>query len=132
MQDYDFVIVYRSGAQGQHVDYLSRNPVSCCSVDIMENEWIKVAQLQDPQISEIIGVISAGDVQPETKQRFDDYDVKNGVLFRRTKCGNKWVVPKMSRFHVAKYCNDDQGHFGLDKTLEKIRDNYGLRICVDL
>ena len=45
-------------------------------------------------------------------------------MFRRTKEGSKWVVPRSSRFNIVKLCHDDQGHFGDDKTLEKVRENY--------
>ena len=30
----------------------------------------------------------------------------------------------MSRFNVVRLCHDEQGHFALEKTLEKIRENY--------
>ena len=41
LQDYiTFDIVYRPGIQFSHVDYLSRNPIECCAVDLTEKEWI--------------------------------------------------------------------------------------------
>ena len=123
-QDYNFDIVYRPGAQVAHVDYLSRNPVECLSVDITSAEWIKVAQIQDHDIEVIRKILESGDRRSEVKQYFEKYDLNAGVVFRRTEDGNKWLVPRMSRLNIAKMCHDDQGHFALEKTLEKIRENY--------
>ena len=30
----------------------------------------------------------------------------------------------MSRFNIVRYCHDEQGHFGLEKTLSIVRENY--------
>lgn len=124
MQDFNFDVKYRSGAQSAHVDYLSRNPVECLLVDITEGEWIRTVQEQDPAIAVIRRILEAGGSEPCTRQYFDIYDLKGGVVFRRTTSGNKWVVPRMARFNVVKMCHDDQGHFALEKTLEKVRENY--------
>ena len=64
-QDYNFDIVYRLGAQVAHVDYLSRNPVECLSVDITSAEWIKVAQIQDHDIKVIRKILESGDRRSE-------------------------------------------------------------------
>ena len=124
MQDYDFVVVYRPGAQAGHVDYLSRNPIEVMLIDITDNEWIRAAQSQDPDIELVRKISESGEIQPDTKQYFDMYDLKGGVVFRRTEAGAKWLVPRASRFNVVKMCHDDQGHFATDKTLDKIREHY--------
>ena len=114
LRDYTFDIVYRPGTQLAHVDYLSKNPIEYCSVDLTEKEWIKVAQLQDPDIDIIRKSLKSGDIQANTKQYFDNYDLKGGLVFRRTDSGNKWVVSKMSRFNVVRLCHDEQGHFAVE------------------
>ena len=81
--------------------------MDCCAIDITESEWIKVAQIQDLNLGVIRKKLEAGDVQSSTKQYFDKYNLKSGVLFRKTKAGDKWVVPKMSRFNVVRYCHDE-------------------------
>ena len=46
LQDFDYEVVYRSGTQVKHVDYLSRHPtrnVKCLTIDITESEWIRAA-----------------------------------------------------------------------------------------
>lgn len=119
LQDFNFDIVYRPGTQVAHVDYLSRNPVDCYAIDITEKEWIKVAQLQDPDIGVIRKILEAGNEQRDTKQYFEKYVLKGGVVFRKTDSGNKWVVPRMSQFNIVTLCHDEQGHFALERTLEK-------------
>ena len=80
-------------------------------IHITDSEWIKVAQTQDPDIEVGRKILQAGEVQPETKQYFDVYDLTGGVVFRRTDTGNNWVVPRASRFNIVKMCHHDQGHF---------------------
>ena len=68
-------------------------------------------------------ILESGDRRSEVKQYFEKYDLKAGVVFRRTEDGNKWLVPRMSRLNIVKMCHNDQGHFALEKTLEKIHEN---------
>ncbi|KAK2578126.1 hypothetical protein KPH14_000866 [Odynerus spinipes] len=81
--------------------FLGRNPVECLAVDITSSEWIKVAQLQDDKIKIIQEILISGDVQPEVKEYFEKYDLKGGVVFRRTETGNKWLVPRAARWNVG-------------------------------
>jgi hypothetical protein len=80
--------------------------------------------LQDDDINIIREILETGYITPDVKQYSDKYDLRNGVVFRRTEKGNKWVVPRSFRWSVIKMCHDDQGHFALDKTLEKAKGNY--------
>lgn len=126
-QDFNFEIEYRPGQKLAHVDYLSRNPIDsidCLAVDITDAEWIKVAQMQDPNIEIIQKILQSGVREPEVNHYFENFDLKNGVVFRKTVNGNKWVVPKMSRFHIVKMCHDDRGHFAVEKTLNLIQQSY--------
>ena len=124
LQDFDFVIVYRPNSQITHADYLSRNPVECLMVDITAAEWIQVAQMQDDGISAIRKLLETGDVQRDTKQYFEKYNLKGGVVFRKTESGVKWVVPRAARWNIVKMYHDDLGHFSLDKTLGKIQEKH--------
>ena len=82
------------------------------SFDVTEGDWIRVAQLQNPIIVAIIfKILESGDVQPETKYCFELYDLKSGVVFRRTEHSNKWLVSRAARFNVVKMYRHDQGHF---------------------
>ena len=80
--------------------------------------------MQDPDLEVIRKILESGNVQPDTEQYFDKVDLRGGVVFRGTETGNKWVVPRISRFNIVKMYHDDQGHFAAEKTLEKIKQIY--------
>ena len=99
-------------------------PIARSKIKIIIDNKYKIAQIQDHDIEVIHKILESDDRQPDVKQYFEKYDLKGGVIFRRTEDGNKWVVPRMSRWNIVKMCHDDQGHFALQKTLDKIRENY--------
>lgn len=123
-QDFDFEIKYRPGAQGAHVDYLSRNPVDCRLIDVTESPGIELAQLQDADICIIKKIMDLDIRRPDTKQYFDNYNIKEGIVFRRTAEGDRWLVPRAFQFNVVQACHDFQGHRDMEGTLEKIRQSY--------
>lgn len=84
LQKYDFDIVYRSGVQVAHVDFLSHNPVEYLTIGIIENEWIKVVQMQDPDIESIWKILESRKRSLDTKQYFEKYMLKDGVVFCKT------------------------------------------------
>lgn len=127
LQDFQFNIQYRSGLRMNHVDCLSRNPPrAVLSVtNITEVEWLLAAQLQDETISMIREILLKKDDRSETRQYFSLYKLKGDIVYRKVEDGSlKWLVPNFNRFQICKLCHDDIGHFGVDKTLSKIRENY--------
>lgn len=131
LQDFDFEIEYRPGAKMAHVDFLSRNPqetkrsVNVLNViNITESEWLLAAQLQDEQITEIRNILASGENNASNKSYFDNYILKDDKVYRKLGNKAKWVVPKQNRWQICKLCHDDIGHFGLEKTLAKIQENY--------
>ena len=50
--------------------------------------------------------------------------IKRGLLYRKTQEGDRWVVPKGVRWQILKANHDDIGHFGFDKTYDKIKGQY--------
>lgn len=130
LQDYYFTVEYRPGAKMSHVDCLSRSPQTetfniCNIVNLTEAEWLLAVQLQDEELVNIMSILESKNKTPETKQYFDCYIIKDGKLFRKIDKNNvKWVVPKANRWQICKLCHDDIGHFGVEKTLAKIQENY--------
>lgn len=110
-----------------HVDALSRNPVQTDSVELrvghVDTDWVATVQLNDPELQRIISILndSEHDNVVEIKNNFV---VKRGLLYRKTEDGDRWVVPKGVRWQVLKSNHDEIGHFGFDKTLEIIKNNY--------
>lgn len=130
MQEYDFVIQYRSGTTMSHVDALSRNPQPCGADEmpdvmpsilrITQEDWLLSQQLADSETQRIIKVldnIEYSDIQ-------QNYMLKDNKLFRKVGDEFKWVVPKSARFQLCKLNHDEIGHFGIEKTLSKIKKDF--------
>jgi hypothetical protein len=129
VQDYDFEIEYRPGVKMSHVDALSRDPIAnaidVCDIDITEADWILAAQLEDDQLCAIRKVLTEKIVNPSTKQYFQEYELKNGRVYRKFPDKRSlWVVPRSCRWQICRLCHDEAGHFGLEKTVKKISENY--------
>lgn len=128
VQDFNFKIEYRPGTKMVHVDALSRNlrpEIDVCQIDLTEGDWLEAAQAQDDQLSRIRQILESGREDRETKQYFQEYTVKKGKVYRKLEDGTqKWVVPRDVRWQICRLNHDDMGHFGAEKTLKKIRENY--------
>lgn len=128
MQEYDFNIEYKPGKSMAHVDALSRNPISNTPTDAVrilnvDTNWLATVQLADEEVRKIIGILENPEFEHITDIK-SNYKVKHGRLFRITKSGDKWVVPKGVRWQIVKQNHDDIGHFAVEKTLEKIKASY--------
>lgn len=129
VQDCNSEVIHRPGNKMEHVDALSRNPVEnyldVVAIDLTEGDWVLTVQLQDDQLSKIRNILKEGNVTREFKQYFEKYLLKDDKVFRVLDDGTiRWVVPKSVRWQVCRLCHDDNGHFGLEKTIKKISENY--------
>jgi hypothetical protein len=111
-----------------HVDYLSRHPVPGNSlvaniINLTEFEWIQAVQSQDEELINLIQILQSKKT-PSTKNYFTNYTLKNKILYRKVNSSLKWVVPRSCRWLICRLNHDDAGHFGYDKTAERIRRNY--------
>lgn len=127
IQEFDFQIIYKPGTGMAHVDALSRNPISSEILELqvrrIDTDWVATVQQNDPELQRIIAILNdkENDNVIEIKNNFV---VKKGLLYRKTDIGDRWVVPKGVRWQILKSNHDEIGHFGLDKTLEIIKNNY--------
>lgn len=131
-QEFDCAIEYRPGVRMSHVDALSRYPVVdenpkdhvLEALTVSSEDWITTVQDSDEEIKKIKDVLS----NPKSENIVDiikNYKLKNGRVYRIV--GNdvlRWVVPKGARWQILKSNHDDVGHFGFDKTLDRIRSKY--------
>jgi hypothetical protein len=128
IQDFTFTVEYRPGCKMNHVDYLSRHPVPGNSlvaniINLTEFEWIQAVQSQDEELINLIQILQSKKT-PSTKNYFTNYTLKNKILYRKVNSSLKWVVPRSCRWLICRLNHDDAGHFGYDKTAERIRRNY--------
>lgn len=136
MQEYDFSIEYRPGIKMAHVDALSRNPVDenyQGNVDILDvllvedDAWLETVQSADQELLRMIEILQdpKSDEVLEVKNNFT---VKNGRLYRVIKKEDDvallWVVPKSVRWQIVRMNHDNNGHFGFEKTYDRIKRVY--------
>lgn len=122
IQDFDIEIEYRPGHRMQHVDALSRNPVESVTVlRIDEADWRLTLQLQDDTVQSIIRQINAGTNNPDINK---NYTIVNGCLFRKTLHGDRFVIPKLSKWSLLQKYHDQVGHIGFEKCEKTIKSKF--------
>lgn len=138
MQEFQCTIEYRPGIKMSHVDALSRNPPSdnefCNTTDqypsvmrISNEDWLHTLQLGDSELRRIRDILTS-DIDSDGLQYIkDNYVLKDNKLYRcvdgdKTKI--RWVVPKGARWQLCRMNHDDIGHFGVEKTVDRIKRSY--------
>lgn len=134
MMEYDCEFIHRESSRMAHVDALSRSPVEqpneiepagfVLKIDSGSDDWLTTMQLQDADLRFIMGVLNNINTSENSNQIKTDYVLQNHRLFRKTEAGIKFVVPKAVRWRIVKLCHDDMGHFGLEKTIERIKQKF--------
>lgn len=138
MQEFQCTVEYRPGTKMAHVDALSRNPISdeetskildqYPSVMIISNDdWLHTLQLGDTELSRIRDVLTSGMDADRLKYIKDNFLIKDNKLYRYIdgdRNNIRWVVPKGARWQLCRINHDEIGHFGVEKTLERIKKSY--------
>lgn len=129
MQDFQFEIAYKKGMFVQHVDYLSRNPVTINlpEVNVIEENlnnpqpsWLKTAQQNDSETQNLMNQVQMGEIDA------NQYVIINDLLHYKGGPDSlpKLFVPKGYRLSILRLFHDDNCHIGYDKTLHKIREHF--------
>ncbi|KAG7297976.1 hypothetical protein JYU34_018736 [Plutella xylostella] len=121
-----------------HVDALSRNPINNTPshpgsgelddvndtlpsvLKITCEDWLLSLQLADSELQRIRKTLDDKEYTDIKK----NFVVKDNKLFRKVNDELKWVVPKSARFQLCRFNHDDIGHFGIEKTLNKISKDF--------
>lgn len=130
--EYDCDIEYRPGDKMAHVDALSRSPI--CgeeerphTLDILtvnREDWVTTVQSGDTEIK-LIKEVLADTSTAKIASIHKEYKLKNGRVFRIIDEDTiRWVVPRGIRWQLLKANHDDVGHFGFEKTLQRLRSYY--------
>lgn len=120
------------------VDALSRNPIPDDEtakvlehypsvMSISSEDWLHTLQLGDAELRKIRDVLVSGINEDGLKYIKDNYLIKDNKLYRYLdgdKDNIRWVVPKGARWQLCRINHDEIGHFGAEKTLERIRKSY--------
>lgn len=146
MQEFDFIVEYRSGSKMTHVDALSRNPIDAenppsrdddchvfkivmdvAKVDVEDERWLQTVQQADTELQRITNILQDPDSTNIVELKAN-FTVKNDKLYRIVKKKDSvrllWVVPKSVRWQIVRSNHDEVGHFGFDKTYDRIRKVY--------
>lgn len=81
---------------------------------------MRLVQEKDQDVSSIIKRILQSGERNTNKAIFNEYNLRKGVVYKRTEVGNRAVLPKCCRWQILRYNHDDIGHFAFDKTFERI------------
>lgn len=139
LQEYNFTIEYRPGDNMRHADALSRNPLPSTShdfddlndmrefdilrVDTLDTtQWLHTVQMTDPKLKLIKTVLSQNN--KDLKDICNNYVMKDDKLYRKIGDSLKWVVPSAARWRICQLCHDESGHFAVEKTLDRIKQEY--------
>lgn len=136
LQEYNFSIEYRPCESMRHVDALSRNPVPNTNqendvndADVYEimnitttTEWLQTVQLTDPKLKLVKAILDSD--SKDIKDIIDNYVLKDDKIYRNVEGQLKWVVPNSARWRICQLNHDEAGHFSVDKTLAKMKQDY--------
>ncbi|KAI8116342.1 Transposon Tf2-11 polyprotein [Lucilia cuprina] len=117
-ENYNFSVRHRSGISMGHVDALSR----CCVIDseeIYETDLnIQITQNRDMKIKELRIKLENG--------THDHFDLVDGIVFRKEEGNDRrqMYVPVEMENNIIPIIHEKIGHLGVDKTVEKLRQNY--------
>ncbi|XP_063624953.1 uncharacterized protein LOC134796705 [Cydia splendana] len=130
--EYDCEVEYRAGEKMAHVDALSRSPINDNDepphvLDVLSvnlEDWITTVQSSDTEIKHIKDILQ----DPSTTKIVNihkEYKLKNGRVYRIIDENTmRWVVPRGVRWQILKANHDDVGHFGFEKTLQRLKSHY--------
>jgi len=118
LQPYEFTIVHRKGKDHILADALSRAiaTLEVANIDTSDEWYIKLRE----------GII-------HNPKRFSNFKVDDEKLFKLCKSSTgvddgeflwKQVLPKASREDILKKCHDENAHFGVFKTLQRLKQRF--------
>ncbi|KAL0902831.1 hypothetical protein ABMA27_000613 [Loxostege sticticalis] len=131
LQEYDCNIEYRPGNRMNHVDALSRNAIPKTNepypvfdvLGVDTEDWLVTIQGADEEVQRIRQILEDPDT-PRITDIYQNYKLKSGKIYRVVDSQLKWLVPRGFRWQILKKCHDELGHFGVDKTLDKLKSLY--------
>lgn len=116
LQNYDYEIEHRSNTKMKHVDALSRvQSILILEGNSFEQE-LAIKQNLNPEIEKIKTLLE--------NSEHPLFELRNGLVYRKSKNGLQFYVPKSMEFQILHKYHDEMGHVGAPKTLELITRTY--------
>lgn len=159
LQEYDFDILYKPGTRMAHVDALSRVEITesipsvlveetigqrldVC-VSLSTHERVQLMQQADFQMRKLISLLQrAVELTPHENNLISNYELANGLLYRKYKGNKLLAVPKSMRKGIVIAAHDLGGNFSVERIIDKITRDYWfsalrryirqhIRMCID-
>ncbi|GFU15104.1 transposon Tf2-6 polyprotein [Trichonephila clavipes] len=108
LEEYDYEIVHRSGQRMQHVDALSRYPVTIITSDTLTAR-LQRAQQEDENIQNLKSLIGTNNAT--------DFFIKNEILYKYVDGRELIAAPRDMQTELIKLAHE-KGHFSSAKTEE--------------
>lgn len=136
LQEFDYAVKYRPGTRMGHVDALSRAPVVSedlpidealgerydVNVALTEEDRVLMCQTADSQLVQLREDVKRGGR--------DDYVLENGLLYRKYRDKQLFVMPRSMRKSLVVVAHDLSGHPAVDRTVANVVQDFwfpGLR-----
>jgi hypothetical protein len=129
LSEFDYNIEYVNGDRHLVPDALSRGPVEpeseteVASLHVfgirITTDWVAALQRNSEEVTEIISKLEAKDSSVSEK-----YVTDSGRLYRITKGRWRLFLPEDLRQDVVSLTHRELSHLGIDKTLNKLKENF--------
>ncbi|GFU51508.1 transposon Tf2-6 polyprotein [Trichonephila clavipes] len=114
LEEYDYEIVHRSGQRMQHVDALSRYPVTIITSDTLIAR-LQRAQQEDENIQNLKSLIGTNNAT--------DFFIKNEILYKYVDGRELIAAPRDMQTELIKLAHE-KGHFSSAKTEEIVKREF--------
>ncbi|GFW18106.1 transposon Tf2-9 polyprotein [Trichonephila clavipes] len=114
LEEYDYEIVHRSGQRMQHVDALSRYPVTIITSDTLTAR-LQRAQQEDENIQNLESLIGTNNAT--------DFFIKNEILYKYVDGRELIAAPRDMQTELIKLAHE-KGHFSSAKTEEIVKREF--------
>ncbi|GFW52975.1 hypothetical protein TNCV_2899111 [Trichonephila clavipes] len=114
LEEYDYEIVHRSGQRMQHVDALSRYPVTIITSDTLTAR-LQRAQQEDENIQNLKSLIGTNNAT--------DFFIKNEILYKYVDGRELIAAPRDMQTELIKLAHE-KGHFSSAKTEEIVKREF--------
>ncbi|CAB3256531.1 unnamed protein product [Arctia plantaginis] len=113
-----FVTIHQDLGTLKWITLFKRHVLDVLYVDV--RDWIATVEGNDSEIKRI------RDILEDDKTKFvpegcKNYQLKGSYVYKILDEGLRWVVPRSCRWQVLRMNHDEVGHFGFEKTLNRIR-----------
>ncbi|GFT24632.1 transposon Tf2-11 polyprotein [Trichonephila clavipes] len=114
LEEYDYEIAHRSGQRMQHVDALSRYPVTIITSDTLTAR-LQRAQQEDENIQNLKSLIGTNNAT--------DFFIKNEILYKYVDGRELIAAPRDMQTELIKLAHE-KGHFSSAKTEEIVKREF--------